>query len=997
MVWNLYPQAAARLSCAIWCSLVLYAVLASQVWAGQFEQQVKPILVARCQKCHGGDEINAMVDFRLASSEAKLLEQPQLIREMIQVVEANAMPPEGEAPLEGRTRSDFLATLRDMLRRTVNGQPTTDPVRRLNRFQYNYAVRDLFQLNRNVFALPEKLLTRHDNYLQLSTERMPAQVRASSSTLRPPPGLRGVHPFPKDLRAAHGFDNQANQLTLSPLLLDAFLRLSVSIVESEDFNEANVGIWQDFFAEPPSDGEVQAVIHRRVQEFLTLAFRRHPDEAVVARYVQFATEKIEQGESYTSVMKRVASAALSSPLFLYRGGTDAEDEAAYHLASKLSFFLWSSGPDRELLELARNGRLRDPEVLTTTVQRMMRDAKIERFLDSFPAQWMQLENLLAATPDPEKQRLFSLDKEYPASLQMMVEPLLLFDAVFIEDRPIRELILPEFGYQSDFLQHWYTSDLSAPRVDAEAIGAQNARNDQRRSELQQAIEQVTSARKRFVDPVREQLLTERKRERGPAVGLKPIAAWEFDGDLQSSVGEYPLTAHGNVRFEDGYVWLEKSFLQSTALPKDLKAKSLEIWFKIANLDQRGGGLMGIQGPGDFFDTIVLGERQPRHWISGSNGFSRTEDFPESTEETQGEQPIHLLMVYEEDGTTRLYRNGVPYGKPYRKGQATFPAGKTSVLFGLRHLPAGGNKFLNVAIDRARLYDRALTSEEVQAAKEGGLYVSNDDIRTAMDDESRAMLDDLEERLTQLRGDLKSVPANRDPAQVQQQRNREFDDAIRAKLRDQVFRRVAVKDPRYGGIITNAAMLSMTSGPRRTHPIARGAWMIEVIFNDPPPPPPNDVPPLNEDAADERLTIREKFAAHRENPDCAGCHSRLDPLGFALENFDITGRWRDTYENGRDVDVAGTLMRKYDFANIVEFKQHIAREDRRFAEAFVGHLLRYALTRELQPKDLLAVEEIAQSEEVEGYRLRQLIQNVVLSDAFTGDLATGEESSTAKLR
>lgn len=174
-------------------------------------------------------------------------------------------------------------------------------------------------------------------------------------------------------------------------------------------------------------------------------------------------------------------------------------------------------------------------------------------------------------------------------------------------------------------------------------------------------------------------------------------------------------------------------------------------------------------------------------------------------------------------------------------------------------------------------------------------------------------------------------------------------------------------------------------------------MIEVIFNDPPPPPPNDVPPLNEDAADERLTIREKFAAHRENPDCAGCHSRLDPLGFALENFDITGRWRDTYENGRDVDVAGTLMRKYDFANIVEFKQHIAREDRRFAEAFVGHLLRYALTRELQPKDLLAVEEIAQSEEVEGYRLRQLIQNVVLSDAFTGDLATGEESSTAKLR
>ena len=133
-----------------------------------------------------------------------------------------------------------------------------------------------------------------------------------------------------------------------------------------------------------------------------------------------------------------------------------------------------------------------------------------------------------------------------------------------------------------------------------------------------------------------------------------------------------------------------------------------------DVNRGGGGVMGIQGPGDFFDTIVIGERKAKHWISGSNGFSRTEDFPESKPEEHPNQPLHLAMVYREDGTTLLYRNGEPYGKPYRKGNsaATFPKGKTSVIFGLRHLPPGGNKHLPVSLGQARLYDRALTAAEI---------------------------------------------------------------------------------------------------------------------------------------------------------------------------------------------------------------------------------------------------------------------------------------------
>ena len=96
----------------------------------------------------------------------------------------------------------------------------------------------------------------------------------------------------------------------------------------------------------------------------------------------------------------------------------------------------------------------------------------------------------------------------------------------------------------------------------------------------------------------------------------------------------------------------------------------------------------------------------------------------------------------------------------------------------------------------------------------------------------------------------------------------------------------------------------TSAPKRTQPIARGAWINTVIFNDPPEPPPADVPPLPEADEDKlnKLTIRERFEEHRKREDCASCHNQIDPLGFALENYGPTGQWRDKYQNGRAVDL-----------------------------------------------------------------------------------------------
>ena len=431
------------------------------------------------------------------------------------------------------------------------------------------------------------------------------------------------------------------------------------------------------------------------------------------------------------------------------------------------------------------------------------------------------------------------------------------------------------------------------------------------------------------------------------------------------------------------VVLKGAYLLSKSLPIDLKAKTLEVWCKVHDLNQSGGGAMGIQGPGDFFDTIVLGERKSRHWISGSNGFSRTEDFPSSTPETKSNQMLHLAMVYTEDGTTTLYRDGKPYGKPYRKGAAIFPKNRTSVIFGLRHLPPGGNKYLSLSVDKARLYNRALTAGEVAASSRGDhLYISDEELSQALTAGQKATRAALSKTLEQSKVALKRIPKNQDLGKLQQNSQRRFDDEMRRKLRSQTFERVAISDPRYGGVITNAAMLSMTSGPKRTHPIARGAWIIEVIFNDPPPPPPNDVPALNEEQTSKKLTIREKFAVHRKNPTCAGCHSKLDPLGFALENFDITGRWRDKYENGRVVDSSGILMRKHKFDGIVRFKESLVKENRRFAKAFAGHLLRFASSRELTPADAITLDDIVNKTAKDNFRLKSIIKEVILSENFS---------------
>ncbi|NCG26492.1 MAG: DUF1588 domain-containing protein [Verrucomicrobiales bacterium] len=963
---------------------VISLMISAHVQADEFDSFLKPFFSQNCTKCHGDKKVKGKVNLKEIQSLEQFMARPDLIKEMIEVVDAMDMLPEDEPALADADRTRLVSSLTNILKASTAGAKIeTSYLRRLNRFQYNNAIKDLFGLNNNVFNIQEKLMTRHDNYIL--SEKVPDTVNVSCLSLRKEGGMKNVDSFPQDLRAEHGFDNQANQLTLSPLLLDSFLKLSVSILESPDFNEGSVSIWNEFFKTPDANKNPLDEIKKRLEPFMRKAFRGPIDKETLDRYANYGLKKINTGLSFTEAMKKTASAILSSPKFLFRYGHNNDQKDPYLIASNLSFFLWASGPDDKLLNLAEKGDLQKPDSMMQAVDYMFKSPKIERFLDTFPSQWMQLENALAATPDPGKARLFSIDKNNPASLQMVLEPLLLFDTVFVENRPVIELISPNFSYRSEFLKTWYESDLRPPNFDPSIIIEENRSKDIERKQLSDKINASQKDLEALINPIKNRLLKKRRQLAGTQkpIDLMPFAAWEFNGDLKDSVGSLDLKNHGKIKFDGGAAILQGgAYLQSKGLPMDLGAKTLEVWCKVHNIDMKGGGLMGIQGPGDFFDTIVLGERKNRHWISGSNGFARTLDFPGSFPEKNANERLHLVMVYKEDGTTALYRNGQPYGKPFKKGAAKFPKNQSSVIFGTRHLPGGGNRRLDVTLARARFYNRALSAEEIAASSSGlNLFVSEKQLMQILTDAQKDKRNSFNKIISESENALKKIPKNADPNKARQEIQRRYDDEIRKKLYSQTFQRVTTTDPRYGGIITNAAMLSMTSGPKRTHPVARGAWVLGVVFNDPPPPPPNDVPPLKEEENDKNLTIRETFAKHRENPDCAGCHSRIDPLGFALENFDITGRWRDKYDNGRDIDMSGKLVRKHDFKSIVEFKKSLSKENKRIAKAFIGHLLRFSLSRELSPSDSLVIDRILEETEKDNFKIQALIRAVILSERF----------------
>ncbi len=199
---------------------------------------------------------------------------------------------------------------------------------------------------------------------------------------------------------------------------------------------------------------------------------------------------------------------------------------------------------------------------------------------------------------------------------------------------------------------------------------------------------------------------------------------------------------------------------------------------------------------------------------------------------------------------------------------------------------------------------------------------------------------------------------------------------------QRFRRVELEDPNRWGLFGHGSILSLTSQGTRTSPIVRGKFLVSEFWNNPPPAPPDEVPDLEESAPEGRpTTVRELLELHRANPACASCHDNIDPVGFALENYNAVGQWRDYDRQGLEIDSAGTLADGTIVNGPAELREALLADPELFAGTVTEKLMIYALGRGLEPADMPVIRQIVRNSAVQNYSLDGILLGIIDSYPF----------------
>ena len=400
-----------------------------------FEVSVAPFLAKHCAACHSGDEAEAGVAFDRYTVSANVQKEYDLWDKAARLIRDRQMPPpEQTQPTAGELIAVDAAIQAELATFdcTTEQQAGRVTLRRLNKAEYNNTIRDLIGLD-----------------------------------------LKLADDFPSD-DVGNGFDNIGDVLSLSPVLLEKYLMAAQSVADQ-------------VFADPQArarvlvhvaqtNGDRIDVARRNVRDFAARAYRRPLTEGEQARLFDIMKFAYEQDSSMDEIFRTVVAAVLSNPHFLFRVERDADNDDedrireldGYEVASRLSYFLWSSMPDEILFEVARRGKLTQPEVIAAQTRRMLADPKSIALANNFAGQWLQLRDVSRLMPDPE--RFPDFDGELRSAMRRETE--LFFESMVRENRSVLEFLNADFTFVNERLaRHYGIPGVSGPEFQLVALKA----------------------------------------------------------------------------------------------------------------------------------------------------------------------------------------------------------------------------------------------------------------------------------------------------------------------------------------------------------------------------------------------------------------------------------------------------------------------------------------------------------------------------------------------
>lgn len=396
--------------------IVFLALAPGRLFAGDasaFTESIRPLLDQYCYDCHGPAKPKGGVNLEQFENEAAVYRDPKLWQTVLTQLHERNMPPENKLQPADHERDRLADWIKQTLDKLDHGTLPKDPgrvlIHRLSRLEYNNTVRDLFGV-----------------------------------TIKP------ADKFPADGGGGGGFDNIADTLFVPPILMERFLAAADEVLE--------VARPESLFVARPSWFRSERTAARMILSyFAPRAFRRPVGMSELAQLLGLFESAQARGKSFENSVKLALKAILVSPKFLFRIELDRPIDAPYpvsdfELASRLSYFLWSTMPDEELFLLAKQKRLIRPEVVENQVKRMLRDPKSRTLAENFAGQWLRINELTTtAQPDPQRFPGFTIDLRDA----MMEEPLALFGSILRENASVLDLLDADYTFVNEKLARHY--------------------------------------------------------------------------------------------------------------------------------------------------------------------------------------------------------------------------------------------------------------------------------------------------------------------------------------------------------------------------------------------------------------------------------------------------------------------------------------------------------------------------------------------------------------